>query len=164
MCAFPPDRFQLHLPLIIKWFNTQHTHTHNKTILFSAGAPFITSSTLLCVSCISSGEYFKPFFYYFCFFLISLLDLPLGSSSFLNHPCRPLIDIISYIDCFYGILLCYRDTILPPPLSPYSFCAHRFSLSSMEVVINVPLPFFEIELPVFPHFTDKQFISFTYHP
>ena len=33
---------------------------------------------------------------------------------------------IFYIDCFNGILLCYRDTILPP-LAP--FCAHRFSLS-----------------------------------
>ena len=33
---------------------------------------------------------------------------------------------IFYIDCFNGILLCYRDTILPPLAR---FCAHRFSLS-----------------------------------
>lgn len=152
MCAFPPDRFQLHLPLIIKWFNTQHTHTHNKTILFSAGAPFITSSTLLCVSCISSGEYFKPFFYYFCFFLF--LSPRFASWFFIvfksSLPTPHRYHILYWLFLWYSSLLSRYNP--SPPLSPYSFCAHRFSLSSMEVVINVPLPFFEIEFASFPSF------------
>lgn len=153
MCAFPPDRFQLHLPLIIKWFNTQHTHTHTtKPYYFQLEHRLLHPQPSYVFHVFPLENISNRFFIIFVFSYFSLLDLPLGSSSFLNHPCRPLIDIISYIDCFYGILLCYRDTILPPPLSPYSFCAHRFSLSSMEVVINVPLPFFEIEFASFPSF------------
>lgn len=129
MCAFPPDRFQLHLPLIIKWFNTQHTHTHNKTILFSAGAPFITSSTLLCVSCISSGEYFKPFFYYFCFFLF--LSPRFASWFFIvfksSLPTPHRYHILYWLFLWYSSLLS-RYNPSPPPLALFILCASFLSL------------------------------------
>lgn len=145
MCAFPTD-------WLIDWFFScmaasvsmvQHTHkhphkTHNiKTMLFSAGAPFITSSNPHSMFRVPPPEHFNLFL-----FTPYPSNLSLGSSSFFESSLPTLIDIISYIDCFNGILLCYRDTILFAPLT-YSYSFASFLYLIMEVVINVPLPFFE---------------------
>lgn len=95
-------------------------------------------------------EKFNQFLFFivifFFFFGFSLSDLSLVSFTVFKSSLPTLIDIISYIDCFIGIPSFLLSTYNPPrpQFALFTLCTHRFSLSlsSMEVVINVPLPFF----------------------
>lgn len=94
---------------------------------------------------VHSYRHCPPYFQFFIVFF-SIVSL------FRNHPCPSSISYLILI-VLMVFLLRYRDTILFLSLffsfilktySPYWFCAHCFSISLiMEVVINVPLPFFE---------------------
>ncbi len=75
---------------------------------------------------VSSPEIFHLFVFFSCFFFLPS-NLSLGSSSFLNHPCRP--SSISYLILIVLMVFFFAIEIQSFCPSPYSFCAHRFSLS-----------------------------------
>ena len=113
-------RFQLHCRLLLYKMVRHNTDTHKikiKPYYFSWSTVYYIPP--LYVSCIF--ENISPVCFFFC---------PQNCLLVLHRFWIILADPhryhIFYIDCFNGILLCYRDTILPP-LAP--FCAHRFSLS-----------------------------------